>query len=153
MTMTRYYDGYGRRDPVPECLDPSDIIDCPVCEGQECVLDVNGDGIDCPRCNARGWLSTAIPTKLDIDKVLHVQCPCCEGGGEHAFGAGMDADSTYCEYCESWGYLIAHAPGEELTMTDALRQVRQNFRNWSNRDIFAEARRIMKYDLFSVRKR
>ncbi len=59
MSMTNYENGYGRRDPPPECME-----DRPV-----------------------------------------VKCPCCDGHGEHAFGAGMDADGKTCGVCGGNGEL------------------------------------------------
>lgn len=59
MTMTEYSNGYGRRDPVPECIEVPD----------------------------------------------EMECPCCEGAGEHPYGAGMDADAVECFYCEGAGVL------------------------------------------------
>ena len=34
-----------------------------------------------------------------------VKCPCCDGYGEHAFGAGMDADGKDCSVCGGNGEL------------------------------------------------
>ena len=34
------------------------------------------------------------------------ECPCCQGAGEHSFGAGMDADSVDCSPCGGWGYFF-----------------------------------------------
>ena len=34
-----------------------------------------------------------------------VPCPCCQGAGEHAYGAGMDADSAPCRVCMAQGEL------------------------------------------------
>ena len=31
------------------------------------------------------------------------ECDCCGGSGEHAFGAGMDADTKDCSPCNGWG--------------------------------------------------
>ena len=35
-----------------------------------------------------------------------LECPCCKGSGEHAYGAGMDADAVDCSPCNRWGYLV-----------------------------------------------
>ena len=43
-----------------------------------------------PECESR-------PTRVD--------CPCCDGLGEHSFGAGMDADGVDCQVCEGAGEL------------------------------------------------
>ena len=37
---------------------------------------------------------------------LHtVDCPCCEGAGEHEFGAGMDRDTVTCRVCRGEGVM------------------------------------------------
>lgn len=39
-----------------------------------------------------------------------LDCPCCDGHAEHAYGAGMDADATTCVTCEGWGYFEVTIP-------------------------------------------
>lgn len=56
MIMIEYANGYGRRDPVPECN--------------------------------------------MFTREIEISCPCCNGEGRHAFGAGMDTDSVPCEFCD-----------------------------------------------------
>ena len=67
--MTNYFDGYGRRDPVPKCED-----------------------------------------------VGRIECPCCEGSGEHTYGAGMDAAEVPCRVCGGYGWLVTSAPTKREAM-------------------------------------
>ena len=39
------------------------------------------------------------------DNLEPVQCPCCNGAGEHAIGAGMDSDASRCWTCDGNGVL------------------------------------------------
>lgn len=76
MVYTTYHNSYGRRDPMPECIEiPWEIDEHPV------QRVVKGSGFK------------------------RVDCPCCEGAGEHQFGAGEDADGVMCQPCGGWGQL------------------------------------------------
>lgn len=76
MVSTSYPNSYGRRDPIPECMElPQEIDEQPV------QPVVKGSGL------------------------RRVECPCCESVGEHIFGAGEDADGIICGVCQGWGSL------------------------------------------------
>ena len=68
MTMTHYPNGYGRRDPVPECITPVTQVDCPCCEGNGAHsygAGMDADSIDCSTCNGFGYLLTSVPAKTN----------------------------------------------------------------------------------------
>ena len=52
-------------------------------------------------------LREPVPECQPIDQV---DCPCCEGAGEHSYGQGMDADAVTCRVCDGYGYLITSLP-------------------------------------------
>ena len=106
MTLTQYHDGFGRRDPVPECRESIyDRIRCPACDGAG-VAPTGPEDTDCRRCFGYGVLHTEMPPEAPRDLATSVDCPCCEGHGAHAFGAGMDADEKPCDVCGAWGWLM-----------------------------------------------
>ena len=58
---------------------------------------------------ARGWGRVDPPVECQ-ERPQQVDCPCCEGAGEHEWGAGMDADGGPCYVCDTYGYLLVSVP-------------------------------------------
>lgn len=53
-------------------------------------------------------LKEAAPECREVEQV---DCPCCGGSGEHAFGKGMDADAVECSACKGHGWFLVLTPG------------------------------------------
>lgn len=103
MTMTYYNNGYGRRDPVPECLAFTGEAACPICHDD--YKDYDEDN-PCPMCGIEGHVTTKrMPRQGLSSGKAQLSCPCCNGDAAHSFGAGMDADSVDCTTCKGWGFL------------------------------------------------
>ena len=46
-----------------------------------------------------------------IEEPHLIDCPCCQGAGEHEFGHGMDADGVVCSLCRGEGQVsLRHKP-------------------------------------------
>ena len=62
MTMTSYPQGYGRRDPVPECMDLPVKLECPCCHGtgeHEYGAGMDADAVTCSVCDGWGELQVS----------------------------------------------------------------------------------------------
>ena len=101
MTLTVYSNGFGRRDPRPECLEVP-FAQCPYLGEDEAEAP-------CVYCGDTERMKTTT-----VDKYYQgpgfVACPCCEGDGEHGFGAGMDLESAPCDYCFGMGWVRVLLP-------------------------------------------
>ena len=68
MTQVSYPQGYGRRDPVPECVEWQDRIDCPCCKGtgeHGYGAGMDADSVDCVVCGGWGQLAVSRITKAE----------------------------------------------------------------------------------------
>ena len=72
MTMTHYPNGYGRRDPAPECREHDGTVECPCCKGageHEYGAGMDADHATCRVCEGWGYLITSVPTKRAAESV------------------------------------------------------------------------------------
>ena len=70
MATTTYPNGYGRRDPVPHCVQPLQEIQCYCCKGDgehSYGAGMDSDAVTCQVCQGYGYLLVRVPYRPKYD--------------------------------------------------------------------------------------